>query len=51
MNHHLNLFNFFNGREAEYLEDNLSRAFALCLLHDPLFLDRVLSEVLNAEDH
>jgi hypothetical protein len=36
---------------GESLEDNLSRAFALCLLHDPLFLDRVLSEVLNAEDH
>jgi hypothetical protein len=51
MNHHLNLFNFFNGREAEYLEDNLSRAFALCLLHDPLFLDRVLSAVLDAEDY
>jgi len=51
LNHHLNLFNFFNGREAEYLEDNLSRAFALCLLHDPLFLDRVLGKVLAAEDY
>lgn len=51
MNHHLNIFTFFNGRDAQYLEDNLSRAFALCLLHDPVFLDRVLGQVLDAEDY
>ncbi|TXF86315.1 hypothetical protein FUA23_19545 [Neolewinella aurantiaca] len=51
MNHHLNLFTFFNDSKAEHLENNLSRAFALCLLHDPLFLDRVLGKVLTAEDY
>jgi hypothetical protein len=36
---HLNLFEFFNGTQLEYYEDNLSRAFALCLRYDTLFLD------------
>jgi hypothetical protein len=27
VNRHLNIFNFFNGSNIDYLEDNLSRAF------------------------
>jgi hypothetical protein len=46
MNRHLNIFNFFNGSNADFLEDNLSRAFALCLKYDPIFLDKVLKSVL-----
>jgi hypothetical protein len=47
MNRHLNIFNFFNGSDAEYLEDNLSRGFALCLKHDSVFLDKILKAVLT----
>jgi hypothetical protein len=46
MNRHLNIFNFFNGSNIDYLEDNLSRAFALCLKYDNVFLDKVLKYVL-----
>lgn len=37
MNRHLNIFNFFNGGSVDYLEDNLSGAFALCLKYDRVF--------------
>lgn len=50
MSNYLNLFTFFNSKDADHLEDNLSRAFALCMLHEPVFLDRVLASVLNPED-
>jgi len=46
MNRHLNIFNFFNGSNTDYLEDNLSRGFALCLKYDSVFLDKVLKLVL-----
>lgn len=46
MNRHLNIFNFFNGSNIDYLEDNLSRAFALCLKYDCLFLQKVLESIL-----
>jgi hypothetical protein len=51
MNRHLNIFNFFNGSGADYLEDNLSRAFALCLKYDPVFLDKVLKAVLPESNY
>jgi hypothetical protein len=51
MNRHLNIFNFFNGSSADYLEDNLSRAFALCLKYDPVFLDKTLKSVLSEESY
>jgi hypothetical protein len=47
MNRHLNIFNFFNGSNLDYLEDNLSRGFALCLKYDSVFLDKVLKSVLS----
>ncbi len=46
MNRHLNIFNFFNGSNIDYLEDNLSRGFALCLKYDSIFLDRILKFIL-----
>ena len=46
MNRHLNIFNFFNSGDLDYLEDNLSRAFAVCLKYDGHFLTEVLRAVL-----
>lgn len=51
MNRHLNIFNFFNGSNADYLEDNLSRGFALCLKYDSVFLDRILKAVLTEKKY
>lgn len=51
MNRHLNIFNFFNGSNLDYLEDNLSRAFALCLKYDSVFLDKVLKSVLPEQKY
>jgi hypothetical protein len=47
MNKHLNLFHFFNSNENEYIEDNLSRGFALCLKYDTVLLDKILNSVLG----
>lgn len=49
MNKHLNLFHFFNNNNLEHYEDNLSRAFALCLKHDTVFLDKILKVILPKE--
>lgn len=49
MNRHLNIFDFFNDQGFEFYEDNLSRAFALCLKFDTVFLDNVLKQILQAE--
>ncbi len=49
MDRHLNIFEFFNGSDKEHLEDNLSRAFALCLKNDNLLLDKTLRAVLSEE--
>jgi len=46
MNQHLNVFYFFDDNNKIYLENNLSRAFALCLKNDAVFLDNVLKRVL-----
>jgi hypothetical protein len=46
MNRHLNIFHFFDDNDKKYLENNLSRAFALCLKNDAVFLDNVLKHVL-----
>lgn len=50
MDKHLNFFRFFNGSALEYWEDNMSRAFALCLKNDSLFLSVVLRNILSEED-
>lgn len=51
MNRHLNLFEFFNNNEAHLYEDNLSRAFAICLKHDTVFLKSILQIVLSEGQH
>ena len=47
MNTHLNIFKFFNNNDIQFYEDNLSRAFALCLKNDSVFLDHILRNVLG----
>ena len=47
MDKHLNLFRFFNGSSYEYWEDNLSRAFAICLKNDAIFLNHILQNILD----
>ncbi|SFO69889.1 hypothetical protein SAMN05428949_6234 [Chitinophaga sp. YR627] len=52
MNHHLHLFNFYHeSEEPKFIENNLTRAFALCLKHDPVLLYAFLREVLSPEDY
>ena len=49
MDKHLNLFRFFNGGAYEFWEDNLSRAFAICLKNDATFLSFILRNILDSE--
>jgi len=51
MDKHLNIFRFFNDNELDYYEDNLSRAFALCLKYDTVFLGNILRSVLDDKHH
>jgi hypothetical protein len=50
MNRHLNIFNFFNGGGLDYLEDNLSRGFALCLKYDSIDLQNRTSDLEGFSD-
>lgn len=46
MNQHLNLFRFFNESAGQvFIENNLSRAFALCLLNNSLLLNEFIQSV------
>jgi hypothetical protein len=49
MDRHLNIFEFFNNHDYEYYEDNMSRAFALCLKYDTVLLDNVLKQILDSK--
>ena len=50
-NTHLRLFRFFSESENEqYLENNLSRAFAICLQREPALLLSFLTEILSPSD-
>lgn len=52
MNPHLNLFRFYNDSpEVEFIENNLSRAFAICLKEDPLFFSQYLQSVVQSADY
>ena len=52
MNHHLNFFRFFNeSDEKEFIENNLSRAFALCLKTSGFFLNEFIKDIVSDEDH
>jgi hypothetical protein len=51
VNQHLNIFRFYNESVSkEFIENNLSRAFALCLKNDPLFLTHYLRTIISSED-
>jgi hypothetical protein len=51
MNHHLQLFRFFHESEDPlHIENNLTRAFALCLKHDRTLLFAFLKQWLKEED-
>lgn len=48
MNSHLNVFNTYTKVERTYqLENDLTRAFAICLQEDALFFNEVLKEILG----
>lgn len=48
MNSHLNVFNTYTKVERVYqLENDLTRAFAICMQEDPLFFYEVLKTILN----
>ncbi len=52
MNHHLNFFRFFNeSTEKEFIENNLSRAFALCLTTNAFFLSEYVRAVVSPDDY
>jgi len=52
MNHHLNAFRFFNeSTEKEFIENNLSRAFALCLLTNGFFLSEYIKRIVSPQDY
>lgn len=52
MDHHLNLFRFFNeSAEKEFIENNLSRAFSICLMNNSFFFNEYIQSVITTEDH
>lgn len=52
MNHHLNLFRFYNESPSlEFLENNLSRAFTLTLLNSQLFFNEFIKSIITEEDY
>ncbi len=52
MNHHLNIFRFFNeSTEKEFIENNLSRAFSLCLTNNSFFLNEYIQDIVTPEDY
>ena len=51
MNPHLNAFRYYSENESgESLENNLSRALAICIKKDPLFLTEFVRNVASHED-
>jgi len=52
MNHHLNLFRFFNESAiTEFIENNLSRAFSICLTNDSFFFSEYIKAIVTPEDY
>lgn len=50
-NHHLHFFDFYHeSDDTKYIENNLTRALALCLKQDNVLLFAFLKELLSAED-
>jgi hypothetical protein len=51
MNSHLNIFNTYSKENREYqLENDLTRAFAICLQEDALFLHEILKHIFGETD-
>jgi len=48
-NNHLNLFNFYGDNNEQLIENNLTRALAICLENDPILFDRLLRKILGVE--
>ena len=52
MNIHLNAFRFFNeSTEKEFIENNLSRAFSLCLTSNSFFLNEYIRNIVTDQDY
>ena len=52
MNSHLNLFRTYSKEDKEYqLEDDLTRAVAICLLDNTVFLHETLKYILSQKEH
>jgi hypothetical protein len=50
MNSHLNIFNTYAKENRQYqLENDLTRAFAICMQEDPLFFNEVLKAILDSK--
>jgi hypothetical protein len=49
---HLNLYRFFNeSTEKEFIENNLSRAFSLCLTNSSFFLNEYIQGIVTPDDY
>jgi hypothetical protein len=52
MDYHLNLFRFFNeSTEKEFIENNLSRAFSLCLTNNSFFFNEYIKDIVTPDDY
>lgn len=52
MDHHLNLFRFFNESiETEFIENNLSRAFSICLTNNSFFFNEYIKAIVTNDDY
>ncbi|SFA58571.1 hypothetical protein SAMN04488511_119111 [Pedobacter suwonensis] len=52
MNQHLNIFRYYNeSNSSEFIENNLSRAFAICLENDPLFFSKYIQSIVDKDDY
>lgn len=52
MDHHLNLFSFFNeSTETEFIENNLSRAFSICLTNNSFFFNEYIKAIVMNDDY
>lgn len=51
LNHHLHLFNFYSeSHDTHFIENNVTRAFALCLKNNTVLLFAFLKEILSDDD-
>ncbi len=52
MTNHLNIFRCFNeSNNSEFIENNLSRAFTICLKNDPLLFSKYLQAIVSHDDY